>query len=465
MSRNIHYDEASRAIVEITRALLDRSWLQRAAIVDDLFGNFHLLLWLRSAEGRANLDAEWASIEVRLREECGLFWTGRRFVTSDADPSADHESCQDAWGVGERVLGTGDRLRYVDRHRSRTSWFMPLRPPAAGGGSAQSMPARTPTRTVAFYSYKGGMGRTTAAAGYVLQQATAGKRVAAVDLDLDAPGLGRLLSVEPGGAANPWGTADFLIEHQYQYPLAEYRHVCARPELVGEQPVDVFPVGKIDDAYLRKLAKIDFDIRDDESLEEHPIGVLLGRIRAELQPDLIVVDCRAGLSPISGFLLSPLADVHVLFSTASEQALDGLTRVVHRLGAERLQAGLPQAECVLVQAMLPASTTGGKDARSFFDARVEDIYQAHYYYRPSHGVDALADDAIWTLDEMNLPAAPHCAVAVPYREKVADFRDLTDILDVFKDDPYQEIAARIDARLDALRDFDDRDESDEPGDH
>jgi hypothetical protein len=267
--------------------------------------------------------------------------------------------------------------------------------------------------------------------------------------------------VEPDGAPNPWGTADFLIEHQHQYPLAEYRHVCARVELVGDEPVDVFPVGKVDDTYLRKLAKIDFDIRDDEAPEEHPIGVLLARIRSELQPDVIVVDCRAGLSPISGFLLSPLADVHVVFSTASEQALDGLTRVVHRLGADRLQAGLPQGECVLVQAMLPASTSGGKEAQRFFDARVEDIYRDHYYHRPARGMEELGDDAVWTLDDMNLPGAPHHAIAVPYREKVADFRDLTDILDVFDEAPYREIAARIDARLATLRAFDD---PDEPGD-
>jgi Mrp family chromosome partitioning ATPase len=455
MPRIIHYDEASKAIVRIASTLLDRPWIARIAVLDDLSGNFHLLLWLRAREDDALLDSEWSDIEARVKTECGGFWSGRRFVTSEAAPSPDHDLCQRAWEIGERLPNTGDHLRYVDRHRSRTSWFMPLRPPSPGAGTAQPRPAPV----VAFYSYKGGMGRTTAAAGYAIQQARSGRRVAAVDLDLDAPGLGRLLSMERDGASNPWGTVDFLVEYRHEYELKEYRHVCNRSELVGEQPVDVFPVGRIDEAYLRKLAKIDLDIREDEPLQEHPVGLLLARIRADLQPDLIVVDCRAGLSPISGFMLSPLADVHVVFSTASDQALDGLTRVVHRLGADRLQAGLPQAECVLVQAMLPGSATGGEEARRRFDPRVEDIFRDHYYYRQSIGADITAtDEAIWTLDDINLPVAPHRALAIPYTERMADFRDLADILEVLAEAPYRTLAERIGARLDAL------DGSDEPED-
>ena len=447
MPRVIHYDEASRASISIAAALLERPWLTRIAVLDDLFGNFHLLLWLRAASDRSILDAEWPGLNAQLQNECGSFWTGRCFVTSDAEPSPDHDLCEDAWKSGERLPGTGNRLRYVDRHRTRTSWFMPLRSPPPNTDAVES----NPPPIVAFYSYKGGMGRTTAAAGYVIQQARAGKRVAAVDLDLDAPGLGRLLSMERDSASNHWGTVDFLVEYRHQYAIKEYRHVCNRSELVGEQPVDVFPVGKIDEVYLRKLAKIDLDIREDEPPQEHPVGLLIARIRSELQPDLIVVDCRAGLSPISGFMLSPLADVHVVFSTASDQALDGLTRVVHRLGADRLQAGLPQAECVLVQAMLPGSTTGGEEARRRFDPRVEDIFRDHYYYQQSIDADiTAADEAIWTLDDINLPVAPHRAIAIPYSERMADFRDLADILEALAEAPYRALAARIGARLDAL---------------
>ena len=44
-------------------------------------------------------------------------------------------------------------------------------------------------RTVAFYSYKGGVGRTLLLATAARFLALAGKKVVALDLDLEAPGL------------------------------------------------------------------------------------------------------------------------------------------------------------------------------------------------------------------------------------------------------------------------------------
>lgn len=448
MPPTIHYDEAARAIVAIAGDILNQRWLARVAIIDDVFGTFHVLLWLRTGDSSVDLEEAWPAIEQQLVDKCRGFWSGQRFVTNEDGSGPDHEFCETAWTAGHRPAGASDRLRYIDRHRTRTSWFMPLRAQTGViGPEAQAAPV------IAFYSFKGGMGRTTAAAAYVLRQAQAGRRLVAIDLDLDAPGLGRLLGTDQDSAPNPWGTADFLLESRFRYPLTDYRHVCARSELVGDYPVDVFPVGKIDDYYLRKLAKIDLDIHEDEAVHQHPVGELVARIRAELQPDEIVVDCRAGLSPISGFMLSPLADVHVLFSTASDQALDGLTRVVHRLGADRLQAGIPQAECVLVQAMVPESTSGSHVAKSYFNARVEDIYRDHYYQRGETAPGAaILEESTWNLDDLGLAEAPHRAVAIPYREPLADFRDLKEVLSIVDEAPYREVAARIAGRLRGLRD-------------
>jgi MinD-like ATPase involved in chromosome partitioning or flagellar assembly len=51
-------------------------------------------------------------------------------------------------------------------------------------------------RTILFYSYKGGSGRTVAAANVASALAKLGKRVAIVDLDFEAPGLHHLFGVE-----------------------------------------------------------------------------------------------------------------------------------------------------------------------------------------------------------------------------------------------------------------------------
>jgi MinD-like ATPase involved in chromosome partitioning or flagellar assembly len=69
-------------------------------------------------------------------------------------------------------------------------------------------------RIVTFYSYKGGIGRSTAVAGLAWYLATAGKRVLAIDWDLDSPGLHhcfRPYLVDPALTASP-GIIDFIVD-------------------------------------------------------------------------------------------------------------------------------------------------------------------------------------------------------------------------------------------------------------
>ena len=52
-------------------------------------------------------------------------------------------------------------------------------------------------RTVTFYSYKGGTGRTLLLANVAIFAARMGRKVVAIDVDLEAPGLAYKLLDEP----------------------------------------------------------------------------------------------------------------------------------------------------------------------------------------------------------------------------------------------------------------------------
>ena len=125
-----------------------------------------------------------------------------------------------AWEQGVPVPDTGERLRLNDRHRNRTAWFLPIEQ------SQPVWPLSGGPPIVVFYSFKGGVGRTTALAAYAIARARRGERLAIIDFDLDAPGVGRLLDDGEGHIAR-WGVVDFLLEHGGRLPLDDYRHTCA----------------------------------------------------------------------------------------------------------------------------------------------------------------------------------------------------------------------------------------------
>ena len=81
-------------------------------------------------------------------------------------------------------------------------------------------------RIVTFYSYKGGTGRSMALANVAWILAAAGKRVLAVDWDLEAPGLHRYFHpflADPEAASTP-GVIDFVTEYAMAADAAPRRH-------------------------------------------------------------------------------------------------------------------------------------------------------------------------------------------------------------------------------------------------
>ena len=66
-------------------------------------------------------------------------------------------------------------------------------------------------QTITFYSYKGGVGRSLVLANIAHYLARFGKKVVALDLDLEAPGLHyKLLPESLLGEAAPKGVVDFV---------------------------------------------------------------------------------------------------------------------------------------------------------------------------------------------------------------------------------------------------------------
>jgi cellulose biosynthesis protein BcsQ len=411
-----HLDEAREAATASIRSIkASRDDVERAAILDDLFGRISVAVWARaSADDAALRDA----IDARMREECAQYWTGDIWFAEGAAPE-DKALYDHLWDEGIPI-DKDDKLRLNDRHRNRIAWFRSVK------NTNPLWPGGPPL--VVFHSVKGGMGRTTALAAYAMARARRGERVAVVDFDLDAPGIGRLLDSDGAGTTARWGVIDFLLEARYDLPLGDYMHTCARSSVTGEGLIEVFSAGRLDNSFLTKLSRVDLEVSRD--IRTHPLFRLLQRIRDERQPSIILLDCRAGLSPAAGLLLSGMAHLHVLFGSTNAQSLDGLERVVRHLGYAQSSRMLPQAECLVVHAMVPDNAKVGEEARATFAARVEDIFRYGYYAEASD-----EENRVWSLEDLASRVAPHVPIPLPYRGEYAFFDSVDQIADPIMRDP------------------------------
>ena len=262
-----------------------------------------------------------------------------------------------------------------------------------------------------------------------------------MDFDLDSPGAGRLLSADAQGRTSRWGVVDFLLEHSLNdLPLADYFHRCDRVSAEGE--IVVFPAGSLDEEYADKLARIDLE----EAPEAHDSGLwkLLTRVREELKPKWILLDARTGISETAGQLLSGIAHLHVLLGTTQDQSWQGLNVVLDRLGKERVLAERPQAQVLMVQAMVPSGEPG-KAAKAAFAARAEEEFDNRYFAAEPDDPDI--DDRLWTLSDKGSQDAPHAPMSVDYDSQLASFGDITEVTDALCSGPYPAIADRIVSRF------------------
>ncbi len=198
-------------------------------------------------------------------------------------------------------------------------------------------------RVVSFYSYKGGTGRTLLLANVAVLAARLGQKVVALDLDLEAPGLSyKLLGFAPDGdgltgwlrdvgrPAADQGVAWRLIPIDIEALYADGGWLQLLP--AGAPP----SVG-----YLQLLRELHEDRAFDEGPAVDALITLRDTIEKELQPDLLLIDARTGVTPTNSVINRVLSDDIVALTLATPEQLEG-TRAVLRSLAPLTRPGKPE---------------------------------------------------------------------------------------------------------------------------
>lgn len=193
--------------------------------------------------------------------------------------------------------------------------------------------------TVAFYSYKGGVGRSLLLSHAARFLAMLGKGVVALDFDFEAPSLHYKFGLDPSPGVPPFtgGAVPYLLataEGAASPPHLEDHMISVAVPTASAGWLRLMPSGpaphKTYWAALKELG------------DKLPLGNLSGegfmalldlkaRIEDELRPDYLLIDARAGVTYFGGLATTILADTVVCMSAANQESVDGTLKVAQAL--------------------------------------------------------------------------------------------------------------------------------------
>jgi len=188
-------------------------------------------------------------------------------------------------------------------------------------------------RTITFYSYKGGVGRSLALANIATRLAEFGRQVCMMDFDLEAPGLQYKFATQLANHAKriDGGIVDYIAQftsegiladhlRPFSYSWFPYPHSC----------MTLLPAGNPNSStYWRKLSSINWYDLLYENV--HGLDLLLDlkeKIKREINPDYLLIDSRTGISEMSGIALSLFADEVVVLAANNRENLEGAKKII-----------------------------------------------------------------------------------------------------------------------------------------
>lgn len=216
-------------------------------------------------------------------------------------------------------------------------------------------------KTITFYSYKGGTGRSLALANAARYLARLEFRVVALDFDLEAPGLHYKFS--PGAGGEPLtitaGVIDYLHDFvvKHELPQSLKRFVVDVPVPGIDKPlIHLMAAGIVPSReYFSKLAAINWHelFYSEEAKGVELFMELKNQIQDELKPDFLLIDARTGITEMGGAATTLLADRIICLVVPTLENLEGARAVLRSLKRSRREASLPDLEITVALGRFP----------------------------------------------------------------------------------------------------------------
>ncbi len=308
----MHYDAVLGNAIMIVSGEIGRTQSDEAYIVQNIYGKILVYIKTENDETVRRMEEVLGERIGRWLSCCEKF--GENFFVVPEIESWKKETKP----VKERVW-------VLEKYLTNFYW---------DGKSREKEGVDRKCKRVCFYSFKGGVGRTTAVVMSAIELAGQGKKILIIDFDLEAPGIASLF---PEEGMSQYGLLDFLLESnvynseikidEYIYSVGDYCHV---DKAGGE--IYVLPAyGKVTksntELYRKSLMRFDLDAPVYEE-RITPVDTLLDLLDKFLEPHFIFIDTRSGIHQIGGMTLIRYTDLALLFFYGSLQNAEGMKMTI-----------------------------------------------------------------------------------------------------------------------------------------
>jgi len=211
-------------------------------------------------------------------------------------------------------------------------------------------------KTVSFYSYKGGVGRSMALSYMSLFLAERGFNVCILDVDLEAPGIIHKFIDEP--THHKPGVLDYvhcaiddnsqtpesIVEYFYDIPYADSESGYIKLMSAGQ---------KLDETYWQKLSEINWEELFNDELK---IGIgifeyLKDQIKEQLSPDYLFIDSRSGVTVLSQACNAAISDITIILMANNRENFYGAKLMYNYI--KSVKSKEIEVFCVLTRVPIP----------------------------------------------------------------------------------------------------------------
>ncbi len=316
----------------------------------------HLLRELKSQDPEATVFVRQTSLGWLKIQVVGNYFEGKSL--SEREEKIDHLLASIEFNLGQYPISDYSLLTPQEKaEQPIESIQLPLWSDilmAPDPKHQTSVEKDTPKRpqVVTFYSFKGGVGRSTALGIVAVLLANRNRRVVVIDFDLEAPGISIILrpnAVDENEAKN-YGVLDYLHQRHLtpKENIPSIEDCIHQVDLPGRGELFLVSAGEYDENYVHRLAELDRRTWASFYMgATNPVEQLINDIKEQVDPDAILIDARPGFNDTGAIALLDLADTGIICFSPTDQSFNGLRWIIQAARKQSDYRGKPDLRFLL----------------------------------------------------------------------------------------------------------------------